>query len=47
MQPGLDAFSVLASDGLWGWCSDQEAVDCVQELLNVVRTVGAMRCQGC
>ncbi|GIL63213.1 hypothetical protein Vafri_17340 [Volvox africanus] len=31
--PGEDSFLIAASDGLWGRVSDQEAVDCVNEVL--------------
>ncbi|GIL80723.1 hypothetical protein Vretimale_9169 [Volvox reticuliferus] len=33
LLPGEDSFLIAASDGLWGRVSDQEAVDCVNEVL--------------
>ncbi|EFJ46979.1 hypothetical protein VOLCADRAFT_92494 [Volvox carteri f. nagariensis] len=33
LLPGEDQFLIAASDGLWGRVGDQEAVDCVREVL--------------
>lgn len=37
LMPGVDTFSVLASDGVWGFVEDQEVVDTVGKVLQQVR----------
>ena len=36
LQPHLDTFSVLASDGLWAYASDQSVVNAVTEEIEAV-----------
>ena len=36
LQPHIDAFSVLASDGLWAYATDQDVVDAVCGVLEEV-----------
>jgi serine/threonine protein phosphatase PrpC len=33
LQPFVDVFSVFASDGVWGFVSDQDVVDAVHEVI--------------
>lgn len=39
LQPHVDQFSVMASDGLWGFVTDQEVVDTVNGVLEEVSTI--------
>ena len=50
LQPHMDQFSVMASDGLWGFVTDQEVVDTVNNVLEEVsmwREACGIEWQGC
>jgi hypothetical protein len=40
LMPHADAFSVFATDGVWGFVGDQEVVDAVNKVLAEVRGGG-------
>lgn len=39
LQPSTDRFVIYASDGLWGVVTDQQAVNCVEQVLNQMQGV--------